>query len=106
MSYEAYKDDSLGFTTRQLHAGYNPAEHDRSKAVPVYQTAAFELEDYERCLRLFEYKEEGDSYVRFSNPTNRVLEKRMTSLERGSAAVSLASGMAAIADTILCLAHQ
>ena len=106
MSYEAYKDDSLGFTTRQLHAGYNPQEHNRSKAVPVYQTAAFELGDYDRCLRLFEYKEEGDSYVRFSNPTNRVLEKRMTSLEGGTAAVSVASGMAAITDTILCLAHQ
>lgn len=106
MSYEAYNDDSLGFTTRQLHAGYNPEEHFRSKAVPIYQTAAFELGDYDRCLRLFEYKEEGDSYVRFSNPTNRVLEKRLTSLEGGSAAVSLASGMAAISDTILTLAHQ
>lgn len=106
MSYEAYKDDSLGFTTRQLHAGYNPQEHNRSKAVPVYQTAAFELGDYDRCIRLFEYQEEGDSYVRYSNPTNRVLEKRMSSLDGGTAAVSLASGMAAITDTILCLAHQ
>ena len=106
MSYEAYNDDSLGFTTRQLHAGYNPEEHFRSKAVPIYQTAAFELGDYDRCLRLFRYEEEGDSYVRFSNPTNRVLEKRITSLEGGSAAVSLGSGMAAISDTFLTLAHQ
>ena len=105
MSYEAYKDDSLGFTTRQLHAGYDPGEHFRSKAVPIYQTAAFELGDYDRCLRLFKYEEEGDSYVRFSNPTNRVLEKRIASLEGGSAAVSLASGMAAISDTFLTLAH-
>ncbi|MBQ8970513.1 MAG: PLP-dependent transferase, partial [Lachnospiraceae bacterium] len=71
MAYEAYKDNSLGFTTRQLHAGYAPAEHNGAKAVPIYQTAAFELGDYERCLRLFKYEEEGDSYVRFSNPTNR-----------------------------------
>lgn len=106
MSYEAYKDDSLGFTTRQLHAGYNPEEHGRSKAVPVYQTAAFELGDYDRCLRLFEYKEDGDSYGRYSNPTNRVLEKRMASLDGGSAAVSLASGMAAVSNTILTLARQ
>ncbi len=106
MSYEAFKDERLGFTTRQLHAGYDPSEHFRSKAVPIYQTAAFELGDYERCLRLFKYEEEGDSYVRFSNPTNRVLEKRLTSLEGGSAAVSLASGMAAISDTFLTLAHQ
>ncbi len=106
MSYSAYNDNSLGFTTRQLHAGYDPAEHNRSKAVPIYQTAAFELGDYERCLRLFQYEEEGDSYVRFSNPTNRVLEKRISSLEGGSAAVSFGSGMAAISNTLLTLAHS
>ena len=104
MGYRAFEDHKLGFTTRQLHAGYDPSEHFRSKAVPIYQTAAFELGDYERCLRLFKYEEEGDSYVRFSNPTNRVLEKRMTSLEGGSAAVSLGSGMAAISDALLTLA--
>lgn len=105
MSYKAFQNQELGFATRQLHAGYDPGEHFLSKAVPIYQTAAFELGDYERCLRLFKYEEEGDSYVRFSNPTNRVLEKRVASLEGGSAAVSLASGMAAISDTFLTLAH-
>uniref|UniRef100_UPI0028A8A6F3 aminotransferase class I/II-fold pyridoxal phosphate-dependent enzyme n=1 Tax=Lacrimispora sp. TaxID=2719234 RepID=UPI0028A8A6F3 len=104
MSYEAYKDSSLGFTTRQLHAGYNPGEHYRSKAVPIYHTAAFELGDFDRCTRLFDYSEEGHSYVRFSNPTNDVLEKRITSLEGGSAALSLSSGMAAISNTFLNLA--
>jgi O-acetylhomoserine (thiol)-lyase len=106
MSYEAYKDDSLGFTTRQLHAGYNPAEHYRSKAVPVYQTAAFELGDYDRCMRLFSYREEGHSYVRFSNPTNTVLEKRIASLDGGAAALAMASGMAAISNTFLNLAQS
>jgi len=104
MSYEAYKDDSLGFTTRQLHAGYNPSEHYRSKAVPIYHTAAFELGDYDRCVRLFSYEEEGHSYVRFSNPTNKVLESRIASLEGGTAALSMASGMAAISNTFLNLA--
>jgi O-acetylhomoserine (thiol)-lyase len=106
MSYEAYNDDSLGFTTKQLHAGYNPAEHNRSKAVPIYQTAAFELGDYDRCVRLFSYAEEGHSYVRFSNPTNTVLEKRMSALEGGSAALSMASGMAAISNAFLNLARS
>ena len=106
MSYEAYRDQTLGFTTRQLHAGYNPAEHYRSKAVPIYQTAAFELGDYDRCVRLFDYSEEGHSYVRFSNPTNSVLEERISSLEGGVAAVSFASGMAAISGTFLNLCQQ
>ncbi|GFZ32390.1 O-acetylhomoserine aminocarboxypropyltransferase [Clostridium zeae] len=104
MSYEAYNDEKLGFTTRQLHAGYNPAEHHRSKAVPIYQTAAFELGDFERCIRLFNYSEEGHSYVRFSNPTNAVLEKRLASLEGGAEALALASGMAAISNTFLNIA--
>ena len=103
MSYEAYRMEDLGFTTRQLHAGYDPKEHYMSKAVPVYQTAVFELGDYDRCVRLFEYAEEGHSYVRFSNPTNDVLEKRMASLEGGTAALALASGMAAISNTLLNL---
>jgi O-acetylhomoserine (thiol)-lyase len=106
MSYEAYKDDALGFATKQLHAGYNPAEHYRSKAVPIYQTAAFELGDYDRCMRLFSYEEEGHSYVRFSNPTNTVLEKRISALEGGTAALALASGMAAISNTFLNLAQS
>lgn len=105
MSYQAYDDNELGFTTRQLHAGYNPGEHYRSKAVPIYQTAAFELGDYDRCVRLFDYSEEGHSYVRFSNPTNTVLEKRIASLEGGAAALSMSSGMAAISNTFLNLAN-
>ncbi|ABR35665.1 O-acetylhomoserine aminocarboxypropyltransferase/cysteine synthase family protein [Clostridium beijerinckii] len=106
MSYEAYKNNQLGFTTRQLHAGYNPAEHYRSKAVPIYQTAAFELGDVERCIRLFDYSEEGHSYVRFSNPTNTVLERRLASLEGGIEAIALGSGMAAISNTFLNIAKS
>lgn len=106
MSYEAYKDDSLGFTTKQLHSGYNPSEHYRSKAVPIYQTAAFELGDFERCERLFSYAEEGHSYVRFSNPTNTVLEKRIASLEKGAAVLGMSSGMSVISNTFLNLARS
>lgn len=103
MTYEAFADDSLGFDTLQLHAGYDPGSHHLSKAVPIYQTAAFELGDFERCRRLFDYEEEGYSYVRFSNPTNEVLERRLAALEGGAAAVAMASGMSAISGTLLNL---
>lgn len=106
MSYEAFKDLSLAFDTKQLHTGYNPGEHFRSKAVPIYQTAAFELGDFARCERLFAYEEEGHSYVRFSNPTNSVLEKRIAALEGGAAALSMSSGMSAISSVFLNLAQS
>ena len=105
MTYDAHDDQSLAFDTLQLHAGYEPACHNGSKAVPVYQTSAFELGDFDRCVRLFDYEEEGHSYVRFSNPTNDVLEKRMAALEGGAAALSMSSGMAAISNTLLNLAQ-
>ena len=105
MSYDAFDDTTLAFDTQQLHAGYDPGDHNRSKAVPIYHTSAFELGDFDRCQRLFSYEEEGHSYVRFSNPTNDVLEKRISALEGGAAAVSMSSGMAAISNTLLNLAQ-
>ena len=75
VTYDAHDDDDLAFDTLQLHAGYDPAGHNGSKAVPVYQTAAFELGDFDRCVRLFNYEEDGHSYVRFSNPTSEVLAR-------------------------------
>ena len=104
MTYQAFNDESLGFTTRQLHAGYNPADHNMAKAVPIYQDAAFQLGDFERGQRLFGFAEEGYSYGRYSNPTTDALEKRMASLEGGSEAIAMASGMAAIANVFLNLA--
>ena len=104
MAYEAYKDKNLGFETRALHAGYDPAQHGGSKAVPIYQTAAFQLGSYERCVHLFEGSDDSPSYARFVNPTNQVLEARMASLEGGSAALGLGSGMAAVSNTLLNLA--
>jgi O-acetylhomoserine (thiol)-lyase len=106
MSYEAYKDESLAFDTKQLHAGYDPSEHYRSKAVPIYQTAAFELGDMDRCERILTYREDGFSYVRYANPTTAVLEKRVAALEGGAAAVAFGSGMAAISSVFLNLARS
>lgn len=105
MTYSAFNDPTLAFDTQQLHAGYDPSDHCHAKTVPIYQTAAFELGDFERCERLFSYEEEGDSYVRFSNPTNRVVESRIAALEGGAAALTMGSGMAAISNTFLNLAR-
>lgn len=106
MSYDAFKNKKLAFATRQLHAGYNPQEHHWAKNVPIYQTAAFEFGDFDRCVRLNNSQESGFSYSRCSNPTNKVLEERMASLDGGSAALTFSSGMAAITSTLLNIAEQ
>src|ERR1043166_10097957 len=52
------------FTTRQLHAGYDPEVTTGSRAVPLYQTSAYDLQSTERAARLFALQEAGNIYTR------------------------------------------
>jgi len=96
-------DRQFGFTTRQLHAGYTPEETTGSRAVPLYQTAAYNLQSTERAARLFALQEAGNIYTRISNPTSNVLEKRIADLEGGVGALETSSGHAAQATAILTI---
>ncbi|MFR0557490.1 O-acetylhomoserine aminocarboxypropyltransferase/cysteine synthase family protein [Pseudoscardovia radai] len=99
--------DGVGFDTRSLHAGYDPTGHLDATSVPIYATAAYDLHTAERGSRTANGKEPGAHlYSRASNPTSDVLEARLASLDGGKAAVAFASGMAAIAATILTLADN
>ena len=97
------KDRQFGFTTRQLHVGYTPEETTGSRAVPLYQTAAYDLQSTERAVRLFALQEAGNIYTRISNPTSNVLEKRIADLEGGVGALETSSGHAAQATTIFTI---
>ncbi|MEW6404916.1 MAG: O-acetylhomoserine aminocarboxypropyltransferase/cysteine synthase family protein [Chloroflexota bacterium] len=93
----------FGFATRQLHAGYEPESTTGSRAVPLYQTAAYDLQSTERAASLFALQEAGNIYTRISNPTSNVLEKRMADLEGGVAALEVSSGHAAQTTAILTI---
>ncbi|NIP50892.1 MAG: O-acetyl-L-homoserine sulfhydrolase, partial [Gammaproteobacteria bacterium] len=75
------------FTTRQLHSGYSPEPTTGARAVPIYQTTAYDLESTERAARLFALTENGNIYTRIGNPTSNVFERRITDLESGVGAV-------------------
>jgi O-acetylhomoserine (thiol)-lyase len=93
----------FGFTTRQLHAGYKPDPVTGSCAVPIYQTAAYNLQSTERAARLFALQETGHIYTRISNPTTSIFESRMASLEGGIGALEVSSGHAAQVTAILTI---
>jgi len=89
------------FDTLKVRAGYNSAEHNNSIQVPIYQTAAFDLVSTERAKRILSFEELAYVYTRVGNPTLAALEARVAALDGASAAVSVASGMAAISYSIL-----
>ena len=92
-----------GFDTRALHAGYTPEPSTGARAVPIYQTTSYVFRDTAHAARLFALEEFGNIYTRIMNPTTDVLEQRVAALEGGVAGLAFASGMGAIASTILTL---
>ena len=91
--------------TKLLHAGYEEAEKTTgSRAVPIYQTTSYVFKDTEHAANLFGLKEFGNIYTRLMNPTSDVFEKRVAALDGGVAALATASGMSAIAISILNIA--
>ena len=97
------KERQFGFTTRQLHVGYDPETTTGSRAVPIYQTTAYDLQSTDRAERLFALQEAGNIYTRIGNPTSNVLEKRIADLEGGVAALEVSSGQAAQTTAILTI---
>ena len=96
--------NNLHFDTLQVHAGQEPDPTTGSRAVPIYQTTAYNFKDTDHAANLFALKEFGNIYSRIMNPTCDVFEKRMAALEGGVAALAVASGSAAITYAIMNLA--
>ena len=91
------------FATQALHAGHDVQANGGTRAVPIYQSTAFVFRDSDHAANLFALAEPGNIYTRINNPTNDILEQRLAALDGGIAAVVTASGMAAIATTLLTL---
>ena len=95
--------ENLNFTTKSLHAGHDPSNTQGTRAVPIYQSTAYVFKDADHAANLFSLAEPGYIYTRLNNPTNDVLEQRLAALEGGIAAVSTASGTAAISTALMVL---
>jgi len=91
--------------TIALHGGWRADPATGAVAVPIYQTTSYQFRDTEHATNLFALKELGNIYSRIMNPTNDVLEKRVSALEGGVAGLALASGQAASAFAIQNLAR-
>jgi O-acetylhomoserine (thiol)-lyase len=89
--------------TIAIHGGYQ-ADGTRAVAVPIYQTIAHDFIDAEHAGAVLDLEIPGFHYNRINNPTNDVLEKRIAALEGGTAALVVASGMAAVSYSILTVA--
>ena len=92
-----------GFSTKAIHHGYDPRDHQGALVPPVYLTSTFTFASAEQGGRCFAGEAPGYIYTRISNPTLALLESRMAALEGGAAAIAFGSGMGAITATLWTL---
>ncbi|MCL1800845.1 MAG: bifunctional o-acetylhomoserine/o-acetylserine sulfhydrylase [Promicromonosporaceae bacterium] len=98
-------NSTLGFETRQIHAGQSPDSATGARALPIYQTTAYQFENAEQAAGRFALQELGPIYTRITNPTTEVVENRIADLEGGVGALLVASGSAATQLVALNLAN-
>jgi O-acetylhomoserine (thiol)-lyase len=91
-----------GFETKQIHAGQTPDAATGARALPIYQTTAYQFRDSAHAANLFGLAEVGNIYTRLMNPTTGAVEARIAALEGAPdtalgipGALLLASGQAA-----------
>ena len=82
--------------TLSLHAGARPDPATGARATPIYQTSSFAFRDSEFAAGIFNVERTGHVYSRITNPTNAVLEERISALEGGVGAIATSSGQAAL----------
>ena len=91
----------MKFDTLALHAGHQPDSDTNSRAVPIYRTSSYTFNDTDHAADLFALKILGNIYTRIQNPTQGVLEERVSALEGGAAALALASGTSGVFNSII-----
>lgn len=69
------------FETKAIHAGYDRQANADAVSVPIYASAAFDLENARRGDALAGGELSGFEYSRVANPTVDALERRLAALE-------------------------
>jgi len=97
------KKQQLGFATKAVHIG-NRVDQDmlsRPKALPIYQTSVFTVDNLEHLDRQAAGDKNIYTYTRHGNPNQTALELLVAQFEEGEAAQATSSGMGAIMAAIL-----
>ena len=92
-----------GDSTRSVHGGEREQQDSPSLTTPIHQTSTFWFKDSEELRAYAEGRLVRDEYGRYSNPTWRAAERKLSDLEGAEATVLFASGMAAATTTFLAL---
>ena len=87
-------------------AGSDMPSVTRPLTAPIYQNSVFEIDSLEQVDDIYEGRQDGFIYSRDANPNVAILEQIVAELENADDSVAFASGLGAIAVTLLSLAES
>lgn len=86
--------------TSAVHVGEDHSQHHGALSVPIYPASVFAFPDADEGAAIHNEEKQGYYYGRLGNPTQNALESAVAELENAEAALTLASGMAAVSAAI------
>ncbi|UCH21190.1 MAG: O-acetylhomoserine aminocarboxypropyltransferase/cysteine synthase [Deltaproteobacteria bacterium] len=95
--------NDYNFHTQVIHAAQSSGDWQGATLPPIFQTASHLHDTAENLSRTFSGQTTDHIYMRLTNPTNRILEEKLTALEGGRGAVAMSSGMAAVSNACMAL---
>ena len=78
----------MQFNTELIHAAYDHNDHNRALMPPIYQNSMFAMQEIGEKIPF--------KYSRLANPTRKILEDTIATLEKGTHGFAFASGVAGI----------
>lgn len=98
---------SIHFSTQAVHGGEEKRKPYGAITNPIVQTSTYTFVNTAEIQDYMQRKAAGepvrDEYGRYSNPTQKTVERKLALLEGGEQALLFASGMSAITTTLLAL---
>src|SRR5918999_163486 len=96
-----------GIGTIAVHGGEARPKLGNALATPIVQTATYTFANTDELRDHFEHRIEREEYGRYGNPTQRIAEQKLASLEGAEDCLLFSSGMAAITATMYAvLSHN
>jgi O-succinylhomoserine sulfhydrylase len=100
-SKDRTKSDTWRTATRLVHEGTLRSQFGETSEA-IFLNSGYVYQSAEQAEARFKGDEEGFVYSRYANPTVAMFEARMCALEGAPTARGTASGMAAVAASLLC----
>ena len=90
--------------TRAIHTQFQRRDAYDAISMPVYHTAAYEFDNSAVMADAFCGRSDSPDYSRVMNPTVTYFENKVKALTGAHEVIALSSGMAAISNTLMCVA--